>query len=366
MYYRTAQIQQRLYALFSSYKLYQSFSNKAWAIENNRDADSIESVHDLVHTYTGLGGHMTYIPLSSFDPLFYLHHANTDRLVSMWQVLNPDSWISPMRSAEQTYSAPQGTWQDGSTPLYPFTAASSGDMWTSDMARSTESFGYTYADTDTRTENLRSSLIKKINLWYGGHSPANMGQKSAQRRSFDNMLHANSNATIGAVFNVAPDATAPGYSQVVKNNHYTEWTARILVNIEKLDGVLGMHLFMGEPPTNTGDWGAAVNLVGTTAVFGMSENSSSEVRVSSAIPLTSALMKILAAGEVTSLDPQPVVPFLKKHLRFAALDGRNKLVDTKLINGLYIGIDSASVDMPASDEELPSWGAAVTRLELHG
>lgn len=39
MYRRTPQIQQRLYNMFSSYKDYQSFSNKAWATENNRDAD---------------------------------------------------------------------------------------------------------------------------------------------------------------------------------------------------------------------------------------------------------------------------------------------------------------------------------------
>lgn len=363
MYRRTPQIQQRLYNMFSSYKDYQSFSNKAWATENSRNADSIESLHDLVHTYIGLGGHMAYIPLSSFDPLFFLHHANVDRLVAIWQVLNNDSWISPMRAEEPTFAAPRGTLQDGSTPLYPFAADDNGKMWTSDMARSTESFGYTYTDTDTQTGDLRVSLIKKINQWYGGHSPANMRDSPLRHRAFDSMPHANRSAS---VFNVTPSAKAPEISKVVENNQYTEWTARILVNIEALDGVLSVYLFMGEPPTNATDWGNAANLVGTTAIPGMSSSTGSAVRVSSAIPLTSSLMKLLAAGHVPSLDPESVVPFLENYLHFAALDGKNKQVNATLINGLHIGIDSASVSMPASDEELPSWGTAVTRIELLG
>ncbi|OAR03172.1 hypothetical protein LLEC1_07414 [Akanthomyces lecanii] len=361
MYRRTPQIQQRLYNMYSSYNDYQSFSNKAWATENNRYADSIESLHDLVHTYTGLGGHMAYIPIAAFDPLFFLHHANVDRLVAIWQVLNNDSWISPMRAEEQTFAAPRGTWQDGSTPLYPFAASDNGDMWTSDMARSTESFGYTYADTDAQAGDLRASLIRKINQWYGGHSPANMKVSRVRHRAPDSMPHANGSA---AIFNVAPGAKAPAISKVVENNQYTEWTARIIVNVEALDGVLGIHLFMGEPPANAADWETAAHLVGTAAIPGMGSSTGSAARVSSVIPLTSSLMKLVAAGQVPSLDPESVVPFLKRNLRFSALDRHNNMANETMMSGLQIGIDSASVRMPASAEELPQWGTTVTRIDL--
>lgn len=189
------------------------------------------------------------------------------------------------------------------------------------MTRSTESFGYTYADTDGQTADLPVSLIKKINQWYGSQSPANMRNLPLRHRAFDSVKHANGSA---AVFNVPPSAEAPQMSKVVANNQYTEWTARILVNVEALYGVLDVHLFMGEPPANATNWGNAVNLVRTTAIPAMGSSTGSAVRVSSVIPLTWSLMKLLAAAQVPSLDPESVVPFLKKNLHFAALDGQNK------------------------------------------
>ena len=33
--------------------------------------------------------------LSGFDPIFYLHHANVDRLLSLWSALNPGVWVTP-------------------------------------------------------------------------------------------------------------------------------------------------------------------------------------------------------------------------------------------------------------------------------
>ena len=66
---------QRLYNLFSNYGNYSTFSNEAWIPdESNSTYDSLESLHDTIHTLTGLQGHMAYIPFSSFDPVFWLHH----------------------------------------------------------------------------------------------------------------------------------------------------------------------------------------------------------------------------------------------------------------------------------------------------
>lgn len=29
-----------------------------------------------------------------FDPIFYMHHANVDRLLALWSALNPDIWVT--------------------------------------------------------------------------------------------------------------------------------------------------------------------------------------------------------------------------------------------------------------------------------
>lgn len=46
---------------------------------------------------------MAYPEVAGFDPVFWLHHANVDRLAAMWQVLNPDSFIVPTVNAYGSY-----------------------------------------------------------------------------------------------------------------------------------------------------------------------------------------------------------------------------------------------------------------------
>lgn len=39
------------------------------------DWASVEGIHDEIHTIVGTnGGHMSTIPVSAFDPIFWLHH----------------------------------------------------------------------------------------------------------------------------------------------------------------------------------------------------------------------------------------------------------------------------------------------------
>ncbi|HZI72265.1 MAG TPA: tyrosinase family protein, partial [Nitrososphaeraceae archaeon] len=46
------------------------------------------AMHDQVHVW--VGGPMSSIPVAPADPLFWMHHANIDRLWSMWQKQNPN------------------------------------------------------------------------------------------------------------------------------------------------------------------------------------------------------------------------------------------------------------------------------------
>lgn len=108
-----ANLQQRLYNLFTNYDNFTEFGNEAWYYGNHpSNADSLESIHDLVHAITGQSGHMTYLDYSGFDPLFWLHHTMIDRLFAMFQALHPDSYVQPMNAIEQTYTTPQGQYLD--------------------------------------------------------------------------------------------------------------------------------------------------------------------------------------------------------------------------------------------------------------
>lgn len=80
-----------------------------------RNADSLEALHDVIHSIVGSNGHMTYLDYSAYDPAFFLHHAMVDRCLAIWQALYPDSYVESMRAIEQTYTVRVGDRKDGNS-----------------------------------------------------------------------------------------------------------------------------------------------------------------------------------------------------------------------------------------------------------
>ncbi|CAH1763830.1 15883_t:CDS:2 [Entrophospora sp. SA101] len=101
---------------------------------------SIEGVHNVAHDKIGgIGGHMSYPDIASYDPIFFLHHANVDRLFAIWQACHPgdDSWIKEWSDDKKTLN------QD--TKLEPF-LKNDNDYWTSAEVRHIEKLGYNYPE----------------------------------------------------------------------------------------------------------------------------------------------------------------------------------------------------------------------------
>ena len=86
-------LRDRVFALFSSKQPWGAASTSAIGVRtqlSGSGVDSFESVHDVVHNTAGgeTGGHMYYLDISSFDPIFWLHHAFVDRNFRIWQNAN--------------------------------------------------------------------------------------------------------------------------------------------------------------------------------------------------------------------------------------------------------------------------------------
>lgn len=106
----------RLYNLFTFYNNYSEFSTESYTFGTAfRNADSLESIHDVIHGATGSGGHMTYLDYSAYDPIFWLHHMMVDRVFALWQTINPDSFVKPTAAFQDSFTIPQGTILDGNT-----------------------------------------------------------------------------------------------------------------------------------------------------------------------------------------------------------------------------------------------------------
>ncbi|WIA42002.1 hypothetical protein OEZ86_009299 [Tetradesmus obliquus] len=148
---------------------------------------SLEGVHDQVHdTLGGNGGHMGYPEVAAFDPIFFLHHANVDRLLALWQVVyddpsNPATWIQPEEEKAGTFTFPDGSTTDENTPLTPFRKrkqledeagnidqSDMGAFYTSKGVRSLEHLGYTYPELiEWQAAGLtQAEMLTKINQIY--------------------------------------------------------------------------------------------------------------------------------------------------------------------------------------------------------
>ncbi|MGA3211428.1 MAG: tyrosinase family protein [Terriglobales bacterium] len=71
------------------------------------------SVHSTVHCAVGPNcplnvPDLSYIPMAANDPIFYLHHANIDRLWACWQKLHPDAPLGDWQNGEFTFVDERG------------------------------------------------------------------------------------------------------------------------------------------------------------------------------------------------------------------------------------------------------------------
>ncbi|KAI0164959.1 Di-copper centre-containing protein [Xylariaceae sp. FL1272] len=364
--------QQRLYNLFANYDNYTTFSNEAWiGSSSNGSFDSIESLHDSIHTIGGgQWGHLAIIAYSAFDPLFFLHHANVDRIFAMWQILYNDTYVVPTAANYSTHTQDVGVIEDIDTPLTPFFSNLT-SFWTSDMIRDHTTLGYTYADV---TNKSRGDVVAVINRMYTDHSPASTSLRETwqELEEAHRFSHDQVSRSAGQPRSLSERALAWQHNwqnhipakAVFQGNSYREWIANIAVKKHALSASFSVYLFMGVVPGDSSTWQASDNLIGSLGVFANNKYMKNEGSITGTIPLTSALMGMVASGHVPSLDSEDVEPFLERALkmRIALINGT--VVEAKDVDGLCVSIVSSLVEAPTKEDELSRWGEVEAHFDL--
>ncbi|OAP63560.1 hypothetical protein AYL99_02787 [Fonsecaea erecta] len=218
-------IQALTYLMFTSVTNYTTFSC-TWPGGQWLTANNIESIHNSIHNSIGGYGHMQFPEVAGFDPSFWLHHANVDRLFAMWQALYPDSYIQPTVNAYGSYYENVGFVDSGTTALAPFHSDDGSTLFTSDDVRSTRTFGYSYPelpDWEMSPDELANNPFIK---WY------------------NQQLNAKEQAKI-----------------------LEQWSISVLVDRFPLNTSFCIDFFMGDAPDEVSAWPAAPNLIGTYAQF---------------------------------------------------------------------------------------------------
>ncbi|KAI8627921.1 tyrosinase [Xylariaceae sp. FL1651] len=129
---------------------------------------NLEFIHNNIHYWVGgEGGHMSQIPVATFDPTFWLHHCNLDRLFAIWQTLNREEWFDKdiQRPFDQKIIG-SGEVVTNKTPLRPFHKDTKGTLWMPDETLDWFKMGYTYPELLTGKETP-GQLLKMVNDTYG-------------------------------------------------------------------------------------------------------------------------------------------------------------------------------------------------------
>ncbi|KAH7118957.1 hypothetical protein B0J11DRAFT_552225 [Dendryphion nanum] len=313
-------LQSRVYDLLALQKEYMPISN-------DREAgDSFESIHNTPHNTIGSGGHMSYVGYAAFDPIFWFHHCNLDRMFAIWQALNPNSYVQPKESPYSTYTSPSGVVIDTNSALKPFHRNHDGTFWTSETVRYPSAFGYTYPELVGMKNGNTAPLVRKVNELYGPNA-------RAQKRSIIGTYQA-----LGA-------PTFSGRRQ---------YTTNIKANKFGLGGSFNCYVFLGdqEITSDATQWTEQDSFVGFTGIFSQS-NQKADIEAYGAVPLTAALEDRVRAGKLASMEEQDVGGYLKSNLKWRIARPTGEQVNVEHTPGFKVSVLWTEVEPAQSLEQFP-------------
>lgn len=138
-------------------------------------------MHNVVHPWVGgvdetrlSGGTMTINSASPNDPVFFLHHANVDRVWAEWQAANPEEKYAPATEEELPHNA-------ATSALRPFQKGNSGRPVTPKDVESTVDLGYVYAAapqlSGSEYQNAAARMARALQVRSTGRAGAAGGSR---------------------------------------------------------------------------------------------------------------------------------------------------------------------------------------------
>jgi tyrosinase len=293
-------------------KDYQGISNNMASLGGV--LDSFESVHDTIHnTVGGSGppGHMTNAAYSAFDPVFWLLHANIDRMTAIWQALNPDNWVTNQSNPTATFTSEAGAYADEDTPLHPFHRNKAGDFWTSASVRDHTVFGYTYPELVGLS--VDETLVMRVNQLYGSDATSQFSWKLGDPVP----------STPSGKGYSYHDRRSISVSSPQNGTYQYQYHANIRIQKPSAEGGSRVFVFLGPTDAATAgsmydatQWMRNASFVGFTGfqTMGYASDALPTGDANGVVALTDALEDRMRSGELSSLDEDAVAQYLNENM----------------------------------------------------
>ena len=224
---------------------------------------------------------MSPASVSAFDPMFWLHHANVDRQMAIYQALYPETYVGACTADTPTFTITAGDALDENSPLKPFHKTAGGEFWTSANSRNVWDMGYTYPELVGTPSN--ATLISSIKAQYSGPS--------------DVLVE----STPFSATQIAAQSSKRGASKpTMKHSYLAEVKLPLFALSEGSGGGSPYNLlvFLGNVSTDSRDWLSSEEFAGMASVLG-GRNMHSDQFMTTTIDLSENLEEKIAAGETT-------------------------------------------------------------------
>ncbi|KAF9560844.1 tyrosinase [Agrocybe pediades] len=366
------------YSMLTRVHTWSAFSSHTVG-DGGSSSNSLEAVHDGIHVSVGGNGHMSDPAVAAFDPIFFLHHCNVDRMLSLWSALNPGVWVAKGDSQDGSFTMAAEIPVDATTPLTPFWNAKN-SFWISSTTQDTTKLGYTYPEFNGldmgNTDAVKTAIGNIVNRLYGSAVFGTFATASAP----ESETATSSSVSAGIAAFAAPVQFAaslphvesaekkaadekpltpptfhwkhesdsseghsnnPGHGILPPNQGMHDWAARIHFKKYELGTSFSVLIFLGAVPENTDDWLVSPNFVGAHHAFvnsnaGACENCRNQSNVvgEGFVHLNRAIVRL---SGLQSLDPDAVVPYLTKELNWRVLKSNGEHAELSSLEVCVLG-----------------------------
>ncbi|KAH7178750.1 common central domain of tyrosinase-domain-containing protein [Fusarium sp. MPI-SDFR-AT-0072] len=340
---------------------------------------SIEAFHNAYHVYIGgfagkpsdqvRGGHMGSVPVAGFDPIFWIHHCQIDRIFAIWQAANGDNgdmhWFNELKGAENQAL--------GGASLHPFRKwpiepANADRYWTSDLARYTATLGYTYAETagGKKGDQVRHEFTRKygwsrrldVNQDFGVPPEDMLPLDVSKAQVFLGLPSENLFRPL-IPLPIKPRSEQNVLAASTPSSKFSqEWYIDVVVERMALNGSYTIFYIIGDVDGQSGvEWSSLPGFVGVSHIFTSStdvcENCADQEQqaqlVTSTTPITSLLLDYAKIGQLGSMGADDVEPFLIKNLKWRVQTIDGKVIDPRDLDRdhtMKLGISRKMAPMP--------------------
>ncbi|TKW49434.1 Tyrosinase [Colletotrichum tanaceti] len=348
---------------------------------------SIEDIHNAIHTYSGGGGHMGDPTVAAFDPIFWLHHTNIDRLFAIWQACHddpkdPSTYVTDRTAGTGSiggnFFVKAGGAETVKTPLAPFAQSGTENnqaFWTSEGVRYTTEFGYAYPETQKSKFPTKKDILNELDRLYG----KNASLANILRNNEGDFLAVSEEFQSRARAHLQAEKPSPKAARPRTRPSRSRWDRDLKKLAEKaekaeLGGNYVVHVFLGSPDDAVPLlYAMNYSHVGASATFGQDEHTAckncqegraSGQRITGQVPLTLALAERYVAGLLESLTPDHVVPYLQKNLHWRVTLADGELQQRSQLRNLLVSVVTMEVTVPGSPTDLPRYADEVTPQPL--